>query len=389
MSTETFYAELPELLRLIDIADPGRFQPVPNDWWIVLTDVKDSTRAIESGQYKDINLLGACSIVSVLNIAGPIEIPFVFGGDGAALLIPPNLREATGQALLASRALAARTFGLDLRVGLIPVAALDSGTLNIAKLRVSAHYRQAVLRGGGLSRATEWLKQDTDGQYFPLGAEGSSPVADYSGLECRWRDIKSPDGEMLSLIIQVVADETRADSVLRDIIEQLAALHGETGQHPVTVSSLRLGFSQTHLGGETRIFAADRGSLGQALYLWKLRGLNALGALLMRFGVRTGDTDWGQYKNQLIATTDYQKFDDALRMVVPSSTAQRLVLERYLEEKFKAGDIVHGLHVADRALMTCLIFERMGRQVHFIDGADGGYALAAKAMKKRMESSGI
>ena len=41
----------------------------------------------------------------------------------------------------------------------------------------------------------------------------------------------------------------------------------------------------------------------------------------------------------------------------------------------------------DRALMTCLVFEREGRQVHFVDGADGGYALAAKAMKARMKRS--
>jgi hypothetical protein len=35
--------------------------------------------------------------------------------------------------------------------------------------------------------------------------------------------------------------------------------------------------------------------------------------------------------------------------------------------------------------MTCLVFERGGQQVHFVDGADGGYALAAKDMKQRMK----
>ena len=33
-------------------------------------------------------------------------------------------------------------------------------------------------------------------------------------------------------------------------------------------------------------------------------------------------------------------------------------------------------------LMTCLIFERMGSQVHFVDAADGGYAMAAVGLKK-------
>jgi len=38
-------------------------------------------------------------------------------------------------------------------------------------------------------------------------------------------------------------------------------------------------------------------------------------------------------------------------------------------------------------LMTCLVFERHGRQVHFIDGADGGYAIAAKKLKHRARKS--
>ncbi len=34
--------------------------------------------------------------------------------------------------------------------------------------------------------------------------------------------------------------------------------------------------------------------------------------------------------------------------------------------------------------MTCLVSEHNGRNhIAFVDGADGGYALAAKAMKRR------
>jgi hypothetical protein len=59
-------------------------------------------------------------------------------------------------------------------------------------------------------------------------------------------------------------------------------------------------------------------------------------------------------------------------------------LNRYLKNNYKKGKLVYGLHISDRALMTCLVFERNGRQVHFVDGADGGYAVAAKAMKRRI-----
>jgi hypothetical protein len=34
--------------------------------------------------------------------------------------------------------------------------------------------------------------------------------------------------------------------------------------------------------------------------------------------------------------------------------------------------------------MTCLVYERNGAQVHFIDTADGGYAMAAKNLKAQI-----
>jgi hypothetical protein len=41
------------------------------------------------------------------------------------------------------------------------------------------------------------------------------------------------------------------------------------------------------------------------------------------------------------------------------------------------------VHVGDRAHMTCLVFTYAADHLHFIDGADGGFFLAAKAFKER------
>jgi len=91
MDTESFYAELPVLDNFLDITNSKNFKSVPNDWYVIITDIIGSTKAIESGKYKAVNLIGACSIVAVLNIAENLRIPFIFGGDGAAILIPPSL----------------------------------------------------------------------------------------------------------------------------------------------------------------------------------------------------------------------------------------------------------------------------------------------------------
>jgi len=82
--------------------------------------------------------------------------------------------------------------------------------------------------------------------------------------------------------------------------------------------------------------------------------------------------------------SDYKKFDDVLRLVIASTVQQRDELLDYLEEQYQKGKLVYGFHLSDRSLMTCLVFERNGQQVHFIDGADGGYAYAAKALKQRL-----
>ena len=51
-------------------------------------------------------------------------------------------------------------------------------------------------------------------------------------------------------------------------------------------------------------------------------------------------------------------------------------------------ELVYGAHVADRAQMTCLVFDYSGRHLHFIDGANGGLSMAAKALKERVAGLG-
>ena len=55
------------------------------------------------------------------------------------------------------------------------------------------------------------------------------------------------------------------------------------------------------------------------------------------------------------------------------------ISEYYIQAMFAGG----GMAWADRAHMTCLVFNYAGRHLHFIDGADGGLFLAAKQFKER------
>jgi hypothetical protein len=102
--------------------------------------------------------------------------------------------------------------------------------------------------------------------------------------------------------------------------------------------------------------------------------------------MKTRETDWEAYPRILREATDYRKFDGVLRMVIAGSTDQRLELERLLDALFQQGTLAYGLHVSDRATLTCLVYERMGHQVHFVDGAGGGYTAAAVPLKERLRA---
>ena len=106
----------------------------------------------------------------------------------------------------------------------------------------------------------------------------------------------------------------------------------------------------------------------------------------MRFNIQTDDTQWGKYRTQVSLTTDSEKFDDILRMTCSVTKEQREQLEAFLNALHAKDELAYGLHVTNRALMTCLVFERMGAQVHFIDGADGGYAMAAVGLKAQLKA---
>ncbi len=388
MSTENFYRDLPALNSFLDVTRLENFTSVPEDWYIVITDVRGSTSAIEAGYYREVNLLGACSITSVLNLAQTIDIPFVFGGDGATILIPPSLLTSAQKALVGLQSLAANSFGMDLRVGIVPVSiVIQAGyEVKIARFATSNHYSQAMLTGGGLNYATDLVKKSATAERFKL--KYSEPAhADLSGLECRWQDIPSRHGEVVSLLVQAMLhNDQRNHEIYQQLIEKIHELYGEDDYlNPVSPGGLKLSFSSKKLSFETKLRAKSTRWFDRKRYLLKIKLENLLGFCLMKLKVKVGEMSWGLYREIVSASTDYQKFDDALRMTIAGTSDQRQRLVRYLEEQFRIGNLVYGLHVSDRTLMTCLIFERHGQQVHFVDAADGGYAAAAKLMKQQLQ----
>jgi hypothetical protein len=381
------YTALPIHARFEAIAEPRSFAPLPDDWFVAVADIVDSTSAIARGRYKDVNLIGASAIVAVRNAVQPLQVPYVFGGDGATLCIPGCARERAGEALRATMQIAERQFGLALRAAMVPIAELRAlgSEVRVARYHASESYVQAAFAGGGVQLAERLAKHEEQGRAFRLHAPRETLLGDFSGLECRWNDIASPREEIATWLVQALHPSERERArIYAEVLELFRAVYGEpAAAHPIAPQHLRLTLRGEQLAREAKVHGADEGRLARLRRLLVMRIENLLGRLCMRFGLRAAGVAWGTYRQEVRANTDYRKFDDLLREVLAGTRAQREQLTHHLESRRAAGELAYGVHASSHALMTCLVFERAGTHVHFVDGRDGGYAMAALELKKQ------
>ncbi len=386
MSSAGFYAALPVLPDFSGVADPRNYAPLPGDWHVATCDVRNSTLAVQAGNYKHVNTVGASAVTAMLNAAGELDIPFVFEGDGSAFCVPPQLLEDAKAALVKTQEMAQKSFGLELRVATIPVANIRAAgyDIQVARVHVSENYIQAAFAGGGMAYADKYMKDPATAPLCEITPGSVVARGSLEGLECRWQDIPSKHGETVSLIVRALGAD--AVTVYAEVIAKVRVVYGsDEASHPLTppIETLMPSLSARQLGNEVGVRAADCGAFGQWLWLMRARWFVILGWFLMKFGLKTEETDWSTYKETLVRNTDVRKFNDVFRQILAGNAAQREALDAWLAERYAKRELVYGLHVTNRAHMTCLVFNYSGKHLHFIDGADGGLFLAAKQFKER------
>ncbi|GGF75726.1 DUF3095 family protein [Alteromonas lipolytica] len=379
MNSASFYADLPVEEDFSHIADPDRFYAVPQDWLVVISDIRGSTQAMLQGKYKQINATAVAMIVAVRNCFNELDLPFVFGGDGATICVPSGNESALQQCLSSSIA-KADMMGLNLRAAVIPVSTLCFGeqTVLVSKFKVSEHFTQAFFTGGGIKFAEKMLKDPIlIGDYL---IEPSRADADFSGFECRWDSVGSRHGETLSLIIEA-NDQSNYDSAWKEI-QRITG--GADVCHPVQAEQLSFAWSPKALATEIAIRSDSAALVDRVKKYANIVLMNLVGSWLMKRKIKTEETDWGSYKQDFVANCDFIKFEDGLKMCISCSQSQRQAIVDYLTAQEQAGYLKFGHHVASAALITCMINSYQSRHIHFIDGEHGGYSLAAAALKKKL-----
>jgi hypothetical protein len=373
-----FYARLPVFEGFSGILDPAKYRPLPDGWLLGVTDVVGSTRAIGDGRYKAVNTAGASVIAAVSNALHGRPFPFVFGGDGASFAVRDGDEAAVRDALAATAAWVRDELDLTLRAALAPVAEVRSNgcDVTVARYAPSRNVSYAMFSGGGLA----WLDQAMKAGHYAVAAAAPGTQPDLTGLSCRWNDMPATRGVMLSL---VVAPVRQGDPAFRRRVEALLAdLEGNPElTRPVPDGAPGVGWPPPGLELEAR--ASRR--RGERRWVAQLRVALAtlLAYVVMRLGVRVGGFDPATYRRQVVENSDFRKYDDNLRMTLDCTPGLADRIEARLREADAAGILKFGVHRQSAAIMTCIVPSiSAGDHFHFVDGAAGGYASAARQLKQ-------
>ena len=386
VSTTGFYQGIDSFDEFADIANIENYRVAPDDWHVIISDVKGSTQAIQQGRYKEVNLVGAACINAVLNITDKGQIPYVFGGDGATLLVPAQSLDSCKEALLGIRQLAESSFGLSLRVGVVAVAAIHQQSqfrVLVGKYQLSPGNRLATFAGGGIELAERWIKSKPE--YLVEQIEDMDPP-NLDGLSCRWEPLVARRGIMLSLLMQVRSDdEQEKASLYRCLIGDIENITGnlESACKPVSDENMKFRWPPRGLRAEIALTAGlqNRSRHAASLYLRSL-----FQWFLNRFNLSAAGYRARQYRVELRDNTDYRRFDDTLRILLDCTAAQADEIDAMLARRAQQGDINYGLHRSASALMTCLVFDLdKAEHIHFVDGNDGGFTSASKNLKAKLK----
>jgi Protein of unknown function (DUF3095) len=377
----SFYTAMKSFAHFKDITRDINFEQAPEDWHVVITDVKGSTKAIEAGRYKDVNTIGAASISVVLKLLED-DVPFVFGGDGATLLIPPTDIGRVVEALLRLQRLSEEHFNLGLRVGHVSVGEVHKagGRIEVAKHELTAGRCVAIFRGGGLTVAEAFIKGQED--KYCVQWKLSSYDIELEGLSCRWNPIPNKRGKIMSLL--VCAREGESPSAVYDhVLQELDKIYdGKLDEaNPVntdlmyykSVGQCYEEEERYHTNTWSSSFFARVAEIFLAVGIFKQ-------GLPMTF-------DQKHYFESMRPHADHRKFDDMLRMVIDCSEEQVEAIETLMEELYMNKELHYGIFLSETALMTCYLEDLVdGQHIHFIDGGDGGYAMAAKQLKAQLKN---
>lgn len=382
-----FYESLPLISEFDQSLKPTSARDLPMDWIIVLTDVVGSTTAIQKGLYRDVNTVGVLALIAIANECGHMRFPYVFGGDGMTMALPPSIGHRLRPLLADLGEQIRASYGLELRMAAMSVAQWQDALQDdlhksavgpnmemwkVARHQITAHYEQCAFYGSWDLLESLFKKSTGPWSIHPVDRQ-ADVQASFDGYSCRWQDIPSPLGLTIALIVKPIQIDPC------EIYAQVAHRLGDDF-HPLRIDSMQMSDPWSTLGAETRALGWGWWTVLVSIWSW----LVVWSAVHLGISAKYAWMDLRQIRSLNRANADYRKFDGTLKIIAILSPKAQAELTEWLDQSERSGGLCYGLHVTDRALMTCALHVNSEVEVHFVDAADGGYAMAAMQVKEKL-----
>ncbi|RAJ18032.1 DUF3095 family protein [Olleya aquimaris] len=379
-----FYRNIPKnnipLSQLLN--DESLFVGVPKNWFVVITDVENSTIAVANGQHNDVNLSATGSIITVLNtlkkLNNNIEAPYFFGGDGSTFLIPNAVLQVVLNALHNYAFHIEKTLGLVLRIGSLSLETVynNNKSVRITKLRHNKYLTTPIILGNGLKYAEQIIKEkfNEDNDELP-----QFESLNLTGMECRWDEIypDKPEKKVICLLVSC-HDESKQAEIFGIIMNEINFVFGDLNQrNPISALQLKLNTSIEKIRREMYV------KLGKykRSYLITNWLITVFGKFYFKFS-KAGKL----YVYRVTQLSDTIMLDGSINTVMAGTPKQLSKLKLLLDDLESKNLIVYGLHSTYASIMSCYIEDREEKHIHFVDGTEGGYTSAAIVIKNKIKS---
>jgi len=356
-----------------------RFEPVPDNWYVVVADIENSTEAVNNGLHGSVNLAATGSIIAVLNelkqIDATFKIPYFFGGDGATFLIPGNYIIDVVNILDRYTVHVKNTMFLTLRADKMAVSEVykNGHSLKITKFKLNTFLTVPVVLGLGLKFAEKEIKKNfTDSM---VDSKVDIPV-NLDGMECRWDEIKpdSSEKKVVCLIVNSVKEQEQS-KIFSDILQEIHTLFGSLEERiPISTRELKL---DTTISKIRREMIARLGK-SKLSYLIKNWSITFFGKFYFEYF-----KDGQEYLYKVSQLSDTLMIDGSINTVISGTAQQLQSLELFLDGLESDKKINYGMHKTYASIMSCYVQDRKDNHIHFVDGTEGGYTSAAMMIKKK------
>ncbi len=333
MGTQHFYSELPRYPMVPGqlFARPDEFTAVPDDWYVLATDVESSTAFFDKGEWSTVTKLAAGGIDMMVraSVRSGIEIPYVYAGDGIVACFPPELLREVSYESIKLYHYGHSVCGASLRIGIIPVSDVRAAGHNLRVKRVGGDgiIAHSLFDDSAFRWIDQSIKNDTEYRIESLISDIDVATLTYDDFILPvWQKITPTSGDEQFLCMIVVPKQDDRLAVYDRVVSKIGELAPQFfTQHPLVVME------------HERIFSVD-----------------------------------------------FIKTSGVLNMIVAGTREQLDQVVAFLDQLEEEGVITHGYTISGNSIVTYLVRESEIYSAGLLDIDEGGYVAATKQFKEKL-----